>query len=211
MHEGRYSWREVCKDCDEYVCLPNIYLSVCLSGCQCISETTLPNVSDRQRASHILCTLIVAVARSSFDGVAIRHVLPVHVDDGRVFTQWAGSYGASCVPVSVTTAQNPNRFCSTTMIGVWTISLKIYTTTVVADLIIRWFHPSDYLLTVSSRAYPVASPSIYYRTLLAYFSSYSNYLSLCYTIQNIVYNCCQIADMTLLKAYSLRPRRHDLI
>jgi len=37
----------------------------------------------------------------------------------------------------------------------------------------------------------------------------TNYFSLCYIIQNILYtNCYQIVDITL--PYSLRPRRHDL-
>jgi len=55
--------------CDEYVCL-----SVCFSVCQ---SARITEKNTRPNFTKFLCLLPVAVARSSSDGVGVRHVLPV--------------------------------------------------------------------------------------------------------------------------------------
>jgi len=56
----------------------SVCLSVCLFVCVCVCLCT--HITQKPRgwtSSNFLCTLPVAVAQSSSDGVAIRHVLPV--------------------------------------------------------------------------------------------------------------------------------------
>ena len=60
--------------CDDHVCL-----FVCLSVCLCVCLSVRDHISGTTRPifTNFLCMLPMAVARSSYDGVAIRYVLPV--------------------------------------------------------------------------------------------------------------------------------------
>jgi len=64
LHLGR-----VAKYCDEYVC-------VCVSVCVRLSAR-ITRKAHSQTSLKFLCMLPMAVARSSYDGVAICYVLPV--------------------------------------------------------------------------------------------------------------------------------------
>ena len=59
--------------CDDHVCL-----SLCLSASVCVCLSAIISSELHVRSLPIfLCVLRMAVARSSYDGVAIRYVLPV--------------------------------------------------------------------------------------------------------------------------------------